>query len=244
MTNSGVGEGDSISADARFIGLIPARAGSKGLPGKNWLEYGGRSLVAWAIGCARDTHAIREIYVSSDDPRAGLECARFGATHVPRSPSAATDEATAADVVRDFLDLVDASTWNEDTFIAYLQPTSPLRTGGHVTMAIETLLSSAAKACVSVVSAPANPFKCVSIDDQGLVRPLLGSKLVTANRQSLPKVYIPNGAIYIFQCSLFRSTGEIPIEGAVPFVMSPEESLDIDDEYDMQRLLNGVTASG
>lgn len=244
MTSGDPAKSGNTLSGGRFIALIPARAGSKGLPGKNWLEIEGQSLVAKAITSAHDSGAISEVYVSSDDPRAVIDCTRLGAVNVVRSPQAATDESTAADVVRDFLRQVDPAQWNDDPFVVYLQPTSPLRTAAHVFQAIRLLSATTAQACVSVVRTKVSPYKYVTLDESGLIKSLFGDNIATSNRQSLPETYVPNGALYVFRISNFLAIGDFPLSGAVPFVMSEQDSLDVDNLEDWNQFLKRVSENG
>jgi len=221
-------------ADTEFVGLIPARDGSKGVPKKNWRPFLDGTLVSRSIDAARTSERLAHIFVSTD--RLGAEglVSSWGAELVPRSRFASTDSATAADVVRDFLDQRGAEL-DDASFVVYLQPTAPLRTGSHIREAIDLCVGSNADACISVVHMPSNALKCVTLSDDGLIKPIISSAVTSANRQSLPEVFRPNGAIYMFRISTFRRAGGFPITGAVPYFMSDADSIDIDtsDDWDL-----------
>lgn len=122
---------------------------------------------------------------------------------------------------------------DQDPFLTYLQPTSPLRTAEHIDSAFDEMEAKQGSACLSVVKLKKTPYKSFSLNQNGLLQSLFDENLSNANRQSLPETYYPNGAIYIFLLSEFIRKGAFPSNGSVPFRMSEKESLDIDTEDDI-----------
>ena len=116
----------------------------------------------------------------------------------------------------------------------YLQPTSPLRNARHVEAALDRLAETGAREVVSVVPAHPSPYKAFSLDMDGGLVPLFDDASIHANRQDLPVTYMQNGAIYIFRLSQVEEVRGFPALGAVPYVMTPEDSLDIDCELDLE----------
>lgn len=126
------------------IAIIPARGGSKGIPGKNLKVVGGRPLVEWSIYQAKQ--AGLHPYVSSDDPEI-LDCAFMNsAGWVRRPPHLATDDATTESALIDALDKLDA--WQAE-YIVVLQPTSPIRQPHDIPSALERLRDSGADSLFS-----------------------------------------------------------------------------------------------
>jgi CMP-N,N'-diacetyllegionaminic acid synthase len=227
------------------LAVIPARGGSKGLPGKNLLKLGGLSMIERAAKAAFDSGVVDMVVVSSDDDEILKHANAIGEVVAHRrNELAANDTATAGDVIRDLFD-----SDREDVFISednapwfvYLQPTSPLRTAKHILSAFEKLVEHPdSNAIVSVAPLEPKVYWTMKIGDAGVLEPLF-PEAVSANRQSFEPVYRPNGAIYIFSYEEFKKTGKFPIMGALPFVMSVEESVDIDTQADFdeaKRLLN------
>ncbi len=221
------------------LAVIPARGGSKGLPGKNLMKLGGLTLVEIAAKAAFDSGIVDMVVVSSDDQ----EILKHAGTITEvvahkRNSMAANDNSTAGDVIRDLFD-----SDHDDVFIdeenapwfVYLQPTSPLRTGKHILGAFEKLVEHPeSQAIVSVVPLDPKVYWTMKIGESGLIEPLF-AEAVSANRQSFDPVYSPNGAIYIFSFEEFKKSGKFPIMGALPFVMSVEESVDIDTASDFEQ---------
>jgi len=117
-----------------------------------------------------------------------------------------------------------------------LQPTSPARTADMVERAFDVLSEHlpGAKALVSVTHPPKSPYWTLTVGADGKLHPLLPENY-GLNRQQNPEAFIPNGAIYIFKLSEFRRLSKFPVDGAVPFFMTEEESIDIDTIEDFER---------
>lgn len=216
--------------------LIPARLGSKGLVRKNLAPIGGKSLLEWAIDSAFESGISGKIVVSSEADEA-LEIAKSrGAFTHKRTPAAASDEASAADVVLDFL-----SSWraDPDDIIVYLQPTSPLRTGEHVRDAFMEFERLGMSPLISVRLVSDHPEKMLVIDADGRLQSYGEVGRSSDNRQALSAVWYPNGAIYIFSIQDFSESRSFPTSGSVPFEMSDAASIDVDSSLDL-RIAEGL----
>lgn len=217
----------------KVVALVPARGGSKGVPRKNLAKIGGSSLLERAISTGLGCQYVDEVVVSTDDHEMARAAADSGADVHVRDPAAATDTATADDVVRDFLASSGVARDKDNMFLVYLQPTSPFRTAVHLTEAFDTMDRADAVRCVSIVKELHTPFKSLRLSESGALQPLFDEKSVRSNRQALPDTYRPNGAIYIFTIKDFREHSGIPISGAVPYLMNDESSVDIDSARDI-----------
>jgi N-acylneuraminate cytidylyltransferase len=129
----------------RVLALIPARGGSRGLPGKNLRMLGGRSLVGWAIAAAKLQPGEHELHVivSSDDPQILAHAKLNGVTALARPADLATDEAATDPVILHALAHVTAGGWRPDV-VALLQPTTPVRPDGLLQDALDRLLATGA----------------------------------------------------------------------------------------------------
>ncbi|MFM6967270.1 MAG: cytidylyltransferase domain-containing protein, partial [Rhodoluna sp.] len=131
--------------DNLVIAFVPARGGSKGLPGKNLMTIAGKNMIERAAASAAVWPAGSKVdvtVVSSDDEAILAAAVAAGCVTHERSPFAASDEATAADVIRDYFQSADV-VLDGDPWIVYLQPTSPARTGVHVEAAFDLIASGA-----------------------------------------------------------------------------------------------------
>lgn len=218
------------------IALIPARGGSKGVLRKNMRMVAGKPLIEFAIQAALKSRYIDYTYLSSDDDEI-LSCgSALGARTIKRPAKLASDTASADDVVMHFLQEIPERLVEQDPYIVYMQPTSPLRSSQHIDLALEQMEMQHAHTLVSVVEMAKSPFKSFSMDADGRLQSLFDEKMSNVRRQDLPRAYMPNGAIYIFRMSDFLGRSGFPSNGSVPFVMSDADSIDIDTEEDIRYL--------
>ena len=171
--------------NGKVLAVIPARGGSKGLPGKNILPVGGKPLIAYSIDAARACAAVDRVIVSSDDD-AIIAAARACGCDVPfrRPDELATDTAASIDVILHALDQVPGY-----DYVVLLQPTSPLRTAADIDAACERLAGHGAQACVSVSPVEQSPYWMYHISDGGELKPTatksrVVSRMVSGSKQS------------------------------------------------------------
>ena len=220
----------------RRLALIPARAGSKGVPDKNMRVIRGRTLLARAILCARETGMFARIFVSTDSPRYAEEAARLGVeTPWLRPPELASDTALVADAIRHTLEEFARRGERFDT-VALLEPTSPLRTPGIVR---ETVLAAErpgwdAAFTVSEVPLRYHARKQFVLDEAGAATFIMPDATPNVNRQSLRRTYIRNGLAYAVRVPAFLETRSIHGRRARALVIR-EEVVSIDTMADLRR---------
>jgi CMP-N-acetylneuraminic acid synthetase len=226
------------------VAIIPARGGSKGLPGKNLRELAGRPLIAHTIAAAIESESFGRIVVTSED-EAILEVAhKFDAEVLLRPAELATDEASSLDVLSHALRAIEseAEAQAADRQYALLQPTSPLRTGIHIRDAVALMAKIDAKSLVSVTESPHPPHKSLVVDTQGHAQPLFEWADLTRPRQQLPKTFHPNGAIYLGEIAGYLRDQNLFAAPLGLYEMDAACSIDIDVEQDLvaaQRRLTG-----
>ncbi len=210
------------------LAVIPARAGSKGLPGKNIADLGGKPLIGWTIAAAHGATCIDRTILSSDG-EAIIAVARALGCDVPfvRSADLASDTASSLDVVLDALSRVPGH-----THVALLQPTSPFRSAAHIDAAWAQMQTAGAESVVSVCEAAEPPYWMYGLTD-GLLRPLLPLPGAT-RRQDLPPAYVLNGAIYITSVARLLRARSFVDAGTVGYVMPRAASVDIDTMDDLE----------
>ena len=215
------------------VALVPARGGSVGIPRKNLRVVRGKPLVVHTVEAALASNVIDHVYLSSDDSEILALGRTLGVETIERSPALASNSATAAEVVTDFIARLPVELADADPYLVYLQPTSPLRTAEHIDAVFAELQAQRGSFGLSVKRMKDTPYKAFILSQDGRLQALFDAKLTNANRQSLPEVYYPNGAIYVFPISEFRAHGGFPSNGGVAYVMSEQASLDIDSESDL-----------
>lgn len=217
----------------RLVAILPARGGSKGLPGKNMRPLAGKPLVQHAIEAAQGAGQFEAILVSSDDDAVLALADRLGATPLRRPAALASDSATMSDVIRDVEATCGANGISLGDGFALLQPTSPLRTARHVGECVMQFNRGDYASAVSVCATEHPPQKSLAIVD-GKAEPLFGWDALQANRQSLAPAYRQNGAIWIVTWAAFRAHHRFVIAPALPYIMDAADSLDIDTLADFQ----------
>jgi len=211
-----------------LIAIIPARAGSKGLPKKNIKLLAGRPLVAHTITAAMKSNVFDKVLVTSDDVEVLQIASDLGACSIHRPQELAGDDVTMALVVRHVLGLCEAS---EAKAFALLQPTSPLRTAEHIKECAGLFMAGNYSSAVSVCSLDHPPQKAMLIENSHLL-PLVSWKMLNQNRQQLNLTYRQNGAMWFVNLEKFMSEDRFVIDPAMPFIMDDVNSIDIDNAND------------
>jgi N-acylneuraminate cytidylyltransferase len=218
------------------LALIPARGGSKGLPGKNIMPLGGRPLIQWTIDAARGSRFVDRVVLSSDDETI-IEIAARGGCEVPfrRPAPLASDTAAMVDVALHALEAVPSH-----DVLVLLQPTSPLRTSTDIDAACELFTSSGAPSCVSVSLTEQSPYWMYGLGARGELLPVLEPPEGIVRRQDLPPVYVLNGAIYVADVAALRKSRNFVTRETVGYTMPPERSIDIDTAADFEAARAGM----
>lgn len=223
----------------KILGIITARGGSKGIPGKNIKELAGKPLIAYTIEAAKKSGVFDRVILSTDDPAIAAVAKEYGC-EVPfmRPAELATDTAPGALVI------AHAITWLRDNenyqadYIMILQPTAPLRTARHIQKAVRLFETSGADSVVSIAEIPQHfhPRWQFTIDDNNRMAIFTGESFakIVRRRQDLPKTYTRNGAIYLFKTALLSDSNALNFYGndVMAYVMKPEESVNIDTMED------------
>ncbi|MFH1317980.1 MAG: acylneuraminate cytidylyltransferase family protein [Candidatus Omnitrophota bacterium] len=216
----------------KILALIPARAGSKRLSGKNIKPLLGKPLIAWTIEHAKKCKYIDSVIVSTESREIAEISRKYGA-QVPflRPEGLATDQAKSIEV------LLYAIEWFNSNGIYYdlillLQPTSPLRLVEDIEGAIQLLFLKNAKAIVSICEAEHLPFWMNTLPADGSMKDFLKPEIIDKNRQEFSKFYRLNGAVFLGYCDYMKKQRSFFGEKTFAFVMPKERSVDIDDETD------------
>lgn len=215
------------------ICIIPARGGSKRLPGKNLALLNGKPLLAHAIEAARESGVFDRICVSSDDEEI-LETAReYGAEARERPDALATDRVQVKDVCAHLLEEL-AEKGNVYEEFGLLLVTSPLRTASDVWQAYHTFQEKEGRFLMSLVPFSHPPQRAVHVSKDGYVEPFFGQEYMTQT-QELETLYRHDGAIVFAKVDSFLKERKLYGSSVIPYVMPEERSVDIDTEDDLQR---------
>jgi CMP-N-acetylneuraminic acid synthetase len=235
---------EALRPGLRRLAIVPARGGSKGLPGKYLALVAGETLLARAVRCAREAMIFDAILVSTDDEAIAEEGRRAGA-QVPflRPPDLASDKAAVIDAVRDALARVEAGGGARFDTVALLEPTSPLRTPQIVRRTVAAAESDGADAALTVSAAPAryHPLKHFRIDEGNIARHAVADGAKVVNRQELNETFLRNGMCYAVRRSAIDA-GHNMLGSAPRAVLVEGPAVNIDDAADLaeaRRLLEG-----
>lgn len=218
----------------KILALVPARGGSKRLPGKNTRMLGGKPLIEWSIQAAQGIPEVVNILVSTDDEGIADIAHKAGAS-VPwlRPAALATDEASSVDVALHALDFYESLHGPLDGLLL-LQPTSPFRSRTTLLRGLEVFRTHAYRSVVGVSPASTHPMWCFRIDG-GLMKPFVDRSQTDLRAQALPPAYALNGAFYLISPVELRASRSFCNEDTMPLVMdAPMEDVDIDTEMDWQ----------
>jgi len=212
--------------------LIPARSGSKGLPGKNIRQLGNKPLIAHSIDAAKSAIHKGRIFVSTDDAEIA-EIAKQAGAEVPfiRPAELSTDSASTMDVIMHTLNWCKDHHINFDMMVL-LQPTSPLRSSADIDAAIKLLTEKKADAIVSVCETEHHPLWSNTLPENCSMKNFLREDVKGLNRQQLPVYYRLNGAIYLSKVSTLIQQKGFLHNSTYAYVMPQNRSIDIDHELD------------
>lgn len=216
--------------------VVPARGGSKSIPGKNLVKIGGVSLVGRAAQIAGTLSWLDARIISTDDATIAKEARAYG-LDVPfmRPPELSSDTATSLDMWRHAWHAAEKEYGMRLDVSLLLEPTSPLRTTEDVERAALCVARDGHSAAVTVTKAPAHytPEKTLKLDAEGHIAYYIGKKgLSFHNRQSIPDYYYRNGVCYAVSRTHLMDEGKI-IENALPVVIN-RPLVNIDDPFELE----------
>ena len=243
-----------MSKPLEILAIIPARSGSKGIPNKNIQIYKGRPLLVHSI-----RHALMSRFklrtIVSTDSKIYAKIAVDAGAEAPflRPDSISQDLSTDLEVFRHALEWLETNDNYQPDIVVHLRPTYPTRTVKQLDQAIERFIQSLDEGYTSlrtVVEMEKSPFKMYTIEDvnRPVLQPLFKRYLdidepFNRCRQILPTCYLHNGCIDIFKAEIIKQE-TVSGDKILPFVMSPDETHDIDTMADLDALGGGRPPPG
>jgi N-acylneuraminate cytidylyltransferase/CMP-N,N'-diacetyllegionaminic acid synthase len=215
-----------------MLAIIPARSGSKGLPGKNIKKLHGKPMIAYTIQAALKSKYIDNVIVSTDSIEIETIAKNFGAkSYFLRPKLLASDEANAIDnYIFTINKLNNDFNYKIDDFVV-LQPTSPLRVTKDIDSAIDIFYTKKADSVISY-SEESHPLKWHKyISKDGRFENIFDDSLL--NRQEFRTSFYPNGAIYVFKYRLIKRKMYYS-NNSFAYIMPRSRSVDVDTFDDFQ----------
>lgn len=219
----------------RCLAIIPARAGSQGLPGKNLKEIDGVSLVGHAVRSALEVDWIDEIVISTDSQKIADEAVRFGAKCLNlRPPALATSTALAIDAWQHEWLQAETKCGQEYNFCVWLEPTSPCRVLDDFAQVFDTYTKTQCDGVVTISTLPgsANPNKLLTVAEDGALSYYKTHRKEHGNRQFNPDYFIVNGLIYLKDRASILDKKQI-ISPQTQAQLTTRPVVNIDDQFDL-----------
>jgi CMP-N,N'-diacetyllegionaminic acid synthase len=227
-----------IIKQKKVLAIIPARGGSKGLPGKNVRLLNGVPLVAWPIKTALNSRYVDRVVVTTDDPAIAKVALEYGAD-VPfiRPAEFAKDTSPSSEAVIHALKFCMAVDGDYD-YVVLLEPTSPLTEAADVDKALEALVASEGLAIVGTSKVQAShPAYCATIGADNFLRPYNRESFAKPiRRQDVDDVYFFEGSLYISEVKKYLATETFYHERTLPYIVPAWKSLEIDTLLDFLKI--------
>ena len=221
----------------RILGLIPARGGSKSVPGKNIKILEGKPLLQYTVDVAKESKFITKLILSSDDD-AIINVARNLNLEVPfkRPSHLAEENSPTLPVIQHAVNFFKAQNLHFDA-VCLLQVTSPFKTTDFIDKAIKKFIETDADSLVSIQKIPDefNPFWAFKPNTEGYIELVSGEKEIISRRQDLPKTYFRDGLIYITKTNVLLNKNSL-YGSKISYIESPMEgSINIDTFSDWEK---------
>jgi len=221
----------------KILGLIPARGGSKAIPGKNIKELAGKPLLNYTYEAAKNSKNISRCVLSSDNDDI-IEVANRIGLEVPfkRPTNLADDKSPTLDVIKHALLFFKKQNVHFDA-VCLLQVTSPFKTTQFIDTAIEEFVNSGADSLISVQKVPDkfNPHWTFLKDNSNLLRIATSQSEIISRRQDLPVAFHRDGIIYLTKTEVLLNDNSM-YGAKVAYIESPKEfNVNIDSEKDWNR---------
>jgi CMP-N,N'-diacetyllegionaminic acid synthase len=223
----------------QILGVVTARGGSKGIPGKNLKPLAGKPLLAYTIDAAQQAGVFDRLILSTDDTAIAAYARSLGC-EVPfmRPAELARDETIHFEVMKHAVEWMRDHARYEPDLVMILQPTSPLRCADDIRRSVDLIASTKADSVVSVSEVPAhyNPMRTLRVTSDGLATLFVTGEAVRRRinrRQDMPAAWTMNGAIYLFRTHvLFAAEPSLYGDRTAAYVMPAERGISIDDLED------------
>lgn len=220
----------------KIIAVVPARGGSKGLPGKNIKNMNGKPLICWTLNKAKKSKYIDKIYVSTDSEEIANVCKQAGVI-VPelRPKELAEDSSSTVDVLLYTLKHLESNGETYD-YLLLLEPTSPLRKDNDIDdMIVKGVENPDADGVISVGKVQLeHPSIVKRITDEGFIIPYTSSNVFYYQRQMEDEALFPYGVGYLVNVKRFIETRMIYMDKMLPYFIERWQNYEIDDKYDFE----------
>lgn len=211
-----------------FLAVIPARGGSKRLPGKNLRDLNGKPLISWTIEACLKSQYIDQVCVTSDDDDILNIAKSYKVNPIKRPKELSGDLSTSYEALIHALKFS-----NKFDCIFLAQPTSPLRNEFHIDDAIQFFFEKKADSVIGVSKVGHSPLWSNTLKNDLSMRDFLDETIINTGSQNLPNYYRINGAIYLCKIKNMLSEKTLFLKDNIyAYKMERKNSIDIDEEID------------
>lgn len=218
----------------KFLAIIPARGGSKGLKNKNIFKTKKRTLIEYTLIQLKGLN-VDKIILSSDSKKILKVAKKYKNLELVNRPKKlSTDKSLVIDTIRYHLNQEQKKNFVYD-YVLLLSPTSPLRTNKQLNQAINIVKKRKPDSLISVEKVNKPLQWLLKINKKGNLEEYMGKGKAIGNRQNKKIYYFPNGAIYILKTNKIF-TNKYYFKKTIPFEMDFKTSLDIDNKEDIKKL--------
>lgn len=219
----------------KYFGIVPARAGSKGIPKKNLQLIGDKPMLRYTLEAVVKSIEIDCCILSSDDSEAISLATKMGVSApFVRPPELAGDQSSTIDVIEHALNWYKKEYSSLPENIVVLQPTSPFRTAIDIDNAIKEYQNCNSQSLISVCDVSQHPSDCITVKKDGsLERITLPRDDAKEGRQGYEKVYFIDGGIYISTVDRFLEKRTMFDNQSAIYVIPKSHGIDIDDPFDL-----------
>jgi len=222
-----------MERDFQTVAIIPARGGSEVVYRKNIKLLAGKPLISYTITEALRSRLLDRIVVSTEDREIAEIATGYGAEVIERPAELARDDTPTLPVLQHAINHLEQVEGYAVGLVVLLQPTSPLRTVADIDGCIQKLRATGSDSVVSACEVDYSPYWMFTLDGDRLKRLMGGGEKIT-RRQDAPKIYKPNGAVYVTNRDVIMEQNRIMSDDTRAFMMPVERSLDIDTEIDFR----------
>jgi len=229
----------------KVLGIIPARGGSKGIPGKNIRLLNGKPLIYYSIHAAQESGLVDRLILTTDSAEIAEVGKRLGA-EVPfiRPAELARDDTPMLPVLEHAVNFVERDGWQADIILLF-QPTAPLRQPEQIRAAVKMLIETRCDSVVSVVRIPQHysPDFAYKVED-GILKPFLDGGGKVTRRQDTRPAYSRDGTIYAFWRDVLMKKYNIYGDDCRPLVIPDHLSCNLDTMEDWAQAEIMIQQSG
>jgi len=224
-----------MTAKKKVLAIIPARGGSRSIPLKNIKRFAGKPLISYMIEEALKSKTLDRVIVSTDHDEITKIAKKYGAEVPFKRPADISEDVPTEYVLQHAVRFLKEKEDYYPDIVVTLQCTTPLCEAEDIDATVNKLVDTGAETAITVTEVSQHPYWMMKLDRDKAV-PFMNVDLkgeVTV-RQNLPKLYIPNGAVFATRIDVLMQQNRIIGEDTRTVIMSREKSIDIDDMLDFK----------